>query len=209
MSPAGSCSQDGVVRYQDEMWKGSACRFCVCDRGQVTCRTGECARVECAQVRREGASPGTVAVPACVLCDAGPSPAPAAAEATARRTTHISQSLPAQGLCGVKQMSLFVQTGSEQPRGALSSPCICSDGKPRAGHMKGKDMTRDISLWVRAAGPRGWWPGQLAARETESAGAPGRLLAPALPAGCSRTESQHLPVLLRIGKEYKMFLFLF
>ncbi|XP_032739045.1 extracellular matrix protein FRAS1 [Lontra canadensis] len=49
VSPAGSCSQDGIVRYQDEMWKGSACEFCVCDRGQVTCQTGECARVECAQ----------------------------------------------------------------------------------------------------------------------------------------------------------------
>ncbi|XP_044921660.1 extracellular matrix organizing protein FRAS1 isoform X1 [Mustela putorius furo] len=49
VSPAGSCSQAGIVRYQDEMWKGSACEFCVCHRGQVTCRTGECARVECAQ----------------------------------------------------------------------------------------------------------------------------------------------------------------
>ncbi|XP_045849209.1 extracellular matrix organizing protein FRAS1 isoform X2 [Meles meles] len=49
VSPAGSCSHDGIVRYQDEMWKGSACEFCVCDRGQVTCQTGECARVECVQ----------------------------------------------------------------------------------------------------------------------------------------------------------------
>ncbi|XP_057358347.1 extracellular matrix organizing protein FRAS1 isoform X1 [Manis pentadactyla] len=46
---AGSCSHGGTVRYQDEMWKGSACEFCVCDSGQVTCQTGECAKVECAQ----------------------------------------------------------------------------------------------------------------------------------------------------------------
>nr|XP_023408991.1 extracellular matrix protein FRAS1 [Loxodonta africana] len=49
VSPAGSCSYDGIVRYQDEMWKGSACEFCMCDRGQVTCQTGECAKEECAQ----------------------------------------------------------------------------------------------------------------------------------------------------------------
>ncbi|XP_070250414.1 extracellular matrix organizing protein FRAS1 [Myotis yumanensis] len=49
VSPAGSCSHHGSVRYQDEMWQGSACEFCVCDRGRVTCHTGECARVECAQ----------------------------------------------------------------------------------------------------------------------------------------------------------------
>ncbi|XP_012860276.2 extracellular matrix organizing protein FRAS1 [Echinops telfairi] len=47
--PAGSCSHNGIVRYQDEMWKGSSCEFCTCDHGQVTCRTGECAKVECAQ----------------------------------------------------------------------------------------------------------------------------------------------------------------
>ncbi|KAI4585533.1 hypothetical protein MJG53_005767 [Ovis ammon polii x Ovis aries] len=49
VSPAGSCSHRGLVRYQDEMWKASACEFCVCDRGQVTCQTAECAKVECAQ----------------------------------------------------------------------------------------------------------------------------------------------------------------
>ncbi|KAG3276368.1 Fraser extracellular matrix complex subunit 1 [Ictidomys tridecemlineatus] len=49
VSPFGSCTSNGIVRYQDEMWKGSACEFCVCDRGQVTCQTGECAKVECAQ----------------------------------------------------------------------------------------------------------------------------------------------------------------
>uniref|UniRef100_A0A7N5KQV8 Extracellular matrix organizing protein FRAS1 n=1 Tax=Ailuropoda melanoleuca TaxID=9646 RepID=A0A7N5KQV8_AILME len=49
VSPAGSCSHNGIVRYQDEMWKGSACEFCMCDHGQVICQTGECAKVECAQ----------------------------------------------------------------------------------------------------------------------------------------------------------------
>ena len=56
VSPAGSCSHRGLVRYQDEIWKGSACEFCTCDRGQVTCQTAACARVECAQVRSEGIS---------------------------------------------------------------------------------------------------------------------------------------------------------
>uniref|UniRef100_A0A8C3WYZ9 Fraser extracellular matrix complex subunit 1 n=1 Tax=Catagonus wagneri TaxID=51154 RepID=A0A8C3WYZ9_9CETA len=49
VSPAGSCLHGGLVRYQDEMWKRSACEFCTCDRGQVTCQPGECARVECGQ----------------------------------------------------------------------------------------------------------------------------------------------------------------
>ncbi|XP_045713823.1 extracellular matrix organizing protein FRAS1 isoform X4 [Phyllostomus hastatus] len=49
VSPVGSCSHNGIVRYQDEMWKGLACEFCICDHGQVTCHTGECAKVECAQ----------------------------------------------------------------------------------------------------------------------------------------------------------------
>jgi hypothetical protein len=60
VSPAGSCSSNGIVRYQDEMWKGSACEFCMCDHGQVTCQTGECAKVKCAQVRSNPAlSKGT------------------------------------------------------------------------------------------------------------------------------------------------------
>ncbi|KAM5339144.1 extracellular matrix organizing protein FRAS1 [Glossophaga mutica] len=49
VSPSGSCSHDGIVRYQGEMWKGLVCGFCICDRGQVTCHTGQCAKVECAQ----------------------------------------------------------------------------------------------------------------------------------------------------------------
>ncbi|XP_054995058.1 extracellular matrix organizing protein FRAS1 [Sorex araneus] len=49
VSPAGSCSSQGVVRYQGDMWKSSACEFCVCDRGQATCHPGECATVRCGQ----------------------------------------------------------------------------------------------------------------------------------------------------------------
>lgn len=47
VSPARSCSAGGILRYPDEMWKGSACEFCVCDQGQVTCQMGECAKVAC------------------------------------------------------------------------------------------------------------------------------------------------------------------
>ncbi|KAM7157358.1 extracellular matrix organizing protein FRAS1 isoform 1-T1 [Molossus nigricans] len=49
VSPAGSCSHNGIVRYQDEMWRGLACEFCTCDHGRVTCHTAQCANVECAQ----------------------------------------------------------------------------------------------------------------------------------------------------------------
>ena len=56
VSPAGSCSHRGLVRYQDDMWKASACEFCMCDRGQVICQTAECAKVECARVRNAGIS---------------------------------------------------------------------------------------------------------------------------------------------------------
>lgn len=51
VSPAGSCSSNGIVHYQHDMWKGSPCEFCMCHRGQVTCQPAECAKVECAQVR--------------------------------------------------------------------------------------------------------------------------------------------------------------
>ncbi|XP_069341542.1 extracellular matrix organizing protein FRAS1 [Eulemur rufifrons] len=49
VSSAGSCSHQGVVRYQDEMWTVLACEFCTCDRGRVTCQRAECAAVACAQ----------------------------------------------------------------------------------------------------------------------------------------------------------------
>uniref|UniRef100_A0A8C5KIY7 Fraser extracellular matrix complex subunit 1 n=1 Tax=Jaculus jaculus TaxID=51337 RepID=A0A8C5KIY7_JACJA len=48
VSPAGSCLSNGTVRYQEEMWKSSACEFCMCDHGRVNCHTGECAKVACA-----------------------------------------------------------------------------------------------------------------------------------------------------------------
>lgn len=63
VSPARTCSSGGVLWYQDEMWKGSACEFCMCDQGQVTCQTGECAKVACALVRSEGISICPVAAP--------------------------------------------------------------------------------------------------------------------------------------------------
>lgn len=96
------------------MWKGLACEFCICDRGQVTCHTGECAKVECAQVRSKGIS--TWAVTALSSGTGGPSPVPflLAAEGTARLVAHISRSLLAQGFGGRIQMSLFVQTSLEQ-----------------------------------------------------------------------------------------------
>ncbi|XP_045392852.1 extracellular matrix organizing protein FRAS1 isoform X1 [Lemur catta] len=49
VSSAGSCSHQGVVRYQDEVWTVLACEFCTCDRGRVTCQHAECAAVACAQ----------------------------------------------------------------------------------------------------------------------------------------------------------------
>ncbi|KAM4854655.1 extracellular matrix organizing protein FRAS1 [Thomomys bottae] len=49
LSPLGSCSSSGILRYQDELWKLSACEFCMCHHGQVTCQTVECAKVECAR----------------------------------------------------------------------------------------------------------------------------------------------------------------
>lgn len=96
VSPAGSCSHNGIVRYQDEMWKGLACEFCMCDRGRVTCHTAECANVECAQVRSKGTS--TWARRARSSGRGGPSPVAYfwAAEGTARLAVHISRSLLAQ-----------------------------------------------------------------------------------------------------------------
>lgn len=130
VSPAGSCLHNGIERYQDEMWKGSACEFCTCDRGQVTCQTGECAKVECAQVRSKGIPSWTETALSGGI--GGPSPFLyfLAAERMAWLTAHISRRLPAQRFCGVKSMSLFVQTGVEQPPGPFSFQCIWSDWKP-------------------------------------------------------------------------------
>ncbi|XP_012928771.1 extracellular matrix protein FRAS1 isoform X2 [Heterocephalus glaber] len=49
VSTAGSCSSNGIMQYQEDMWKGSPCEFCMCHHGQVTCQPTECAKVECAQ----------------------------------------------------------------------------------------------------------------------------------------------------------------
>lgn len=63
VSPARSCLAGGILRYPDEMWKGSACEFCVCDQGQVTCQMGECAKVACGLVRCDSISICAVAAP--------------------------------------------------------------------------------------------------------------------------------------------------
>ncbi|KAM7415601.1 hypothetical protein PAMA_017903 [Pampus argenteus] len=45
----GSCLYEGTVRYHGDMWNGTGCEFCTCDRGQVLCQRAECGRVECPQ----------------------------------------------------------------------------------------------------------------------------------------------------------------
>ncbi|XP_041854892.1 extracellular matrix protein FRAS1 [Melanotaenia boesemani] len=45
----GSCLYQDVVRYHGDMWNGTGCEFCTCNRGQVLCRKAECGRVECLQ----------------------------------------------------------------------------------------------------------------------------------------------------------------
>ncbi|KAF7205299.1 extracellular matrix organizing protein FRAS1 isoform X2 [Nothobranchius furzeri] len=45
----GSCLYQDVVRYHGDMWNGTGCEFCSCNRGQVLCRRAECGRVECLQ----------------------------------------------------------------------------------------------------------------------------------------------------------------
>ncbi|KAI3372108.1 hypothetical protein L3Q82_006961 [Scortum barcoo] len=45
----GSCLYEGAVRYHGDMWNGTGCEFCTCNRGQVVCRRAECGRVECPQ----------------------------------------------------------------------------------------------------------------------------------------------------------------
>ncbi|XP_069482442.1 extracellular matrix organizing protein FRAS1 [Ambystoma mexicanum] len=48
VSSKGNCLNEASVRYHGELWNGSHCQFCMCDRGQVLCQEVECARVECA-----------------------------------------------------------------------------------------------------------------------------------------------------------------
>uniref|UniRef100_A0A4W4DQF0 VWFC domain-containing protein n=1 Tax=Electrophorus electricus TaxID=8005 RepID=A0A4W4DQF0_ELEEL len=49
VSPRGTCLYDGAVRYHGDMWQGTGCEFCTCERGQVLCQHADCARLECAQ----------------------------------------------------------------------------------------------------------------------------------------------------------------
>ncbi|XP_074849859.1 extracellular matrix organizing protein FRAS1 isoform X2 [Carettochelys insculpta] len=48
VSSEGSCLYEGTIRYHSEMWNSTRCEFCMCVGGQVSCRKGECAKVECA-----------------------------------------------------------------------------------------------------------------------------------------------------------------
>ncbi|XP_032434237.1 extracellular matrix organizing protein FRAS1 isoform X1 [Xiphophorus hellerii] len=45
----GSCLYQGEVRYHGDMWNGTGCEFCACNRGQVVCRKAECGHVGCPQ----------------------------------------------------------------------------------------------------------------------------------------------------------------
>ncbi|XP_017560623.2 extracellular matrix protein FRAS1 [Pygocentrus nattereri] len=47
VSTKGSCLYEGAVRYHGDMWNGTGCEFCTCERGQVLCQRAECARLEC------------------------------------------------------------------------------------------------------------------------------------------------------------------
>lgn len=52
VSAAESCLYNGTASYHGQMWNSTRCDFCMCHQGQVTCQPAECAKVECAQVRR-------------------------------------------------------------------------------------------------------------------------------------------------------------
>ncbi|XP_042177181.1 extracellular matrix organizing protein FRAS1-like [Oncorhynchus tshawytscha] len=43
----GSCLYELTVRYHGDMWNGTDCEFCTCERGQVLCQRAQCGRVEC------------------------------------------------------------------------------------------------------------------------------------------------------------------
>ncbi|CAL8334059.1 unnamed protein product [Arctogadus glacialis] len=45
----GSCLYDGTLRYHGDMWNGTGCEYCSCERGQVVCRNAECGRLTCQQ----------------------------------------------------------------------------------------------------------------------------------------------------------------
>lgn len=52
LSPNGSCVHQGTVRSHGAIWNSSHCEFCMCERRQVACWSGECAKVECGPVRQ-------------------------------------------------------------------------------------------------------------------------------------------------------------
>ncbi|KAM9446229.1 extracellular matrix organizing protein FRAS1 [Clarias gariepinus] len=47
VSTKGSCLYEATTRYHGDMWNGTGCEFCTCQRGQVLCQRVECARLEC------------------------------------------------------------------------------------------------------------------------------------------------------------------
>ncbi|XP_053317651.1 extracellular matrix organizing protein FRAS1 [Spea bombifrons] len=47
VSSKGSCMVEDLVRYHGELWNGTNCDFCMCDRGKVLCQKAQCAKVEC------------------------------------------------------------------------------------------------------------------------------------------------------------------
>ncbi|TSN86075.1 Extracellular matrix protein FRAS1 [Bagarius yarrelli] len=47
VSTKGSCLYESTTRYHGDMWNGTGCEFCTCQRGQVLCQRAECARLEC------------------------------------------------------------------------------------------------------------------------------------------------------------------
>uniref|UniRef100_A0A4W6CQ63 Fraser extracellular matrix complex subunit 1 n=1 Tax=Lates calcarifer TaxID=8187 RepID=A0A4W6CQ63_LATCA len=54
----GSCLYEDEVRYHGDMWNGTGCEFCSCNRGQVLCQRAECGRVECLQGSELAQLPG-------------------------------------------------------------------------------------------------------------------------------------------------------
>ncbi|XP_077332215.1 extracellular matrix organizing protein FRAS1 [Lithobates pipiens] len=47
VSSKGSCTVNGSIRYHGELWNGSHCDYCLCDRGKVLCYPAQCSKVEC------------------------------------------------------------------------------------------------------------------------------------------------------------------
>ncbi|XP_070544831.1 extracellular matrix organizing protein FRAS1-like [Ptychodera flava] len=50
VSTKASCEYDGRTWYHGDVWNISACEFCLCDSGRITCDVAECSKIEC----REG-----------------------------------------------------------------------------------------------------------------------------------------------------------